>query len=518
MKFLAERKAPETLYATALSHCSRSKAYVTASDSEGVAADVAKYDGNRLYVAALSSFGDDHSDEDDEEGDVDSREDSEDEGPEDEVAGNESGSDGAEASEDKDEDLESGQVPSATRAVTQKRMKKEDTFTSHPTNLTKVIATCTVQKPNGAGSFRQVNEIPELQPAPTASTTGPAAICFFPPLASLKIPKKLNGVNWTQHPTEPDTYTRTDKTGITTTFKLTIILRAFDTVTHTYTKTYMNEAMAGVDPRAGLATKYNKWIFRIEERKDPAYNKVISRDPWIVAERVELYNCINEYCRSNRLPKFGPAKKETSLKMTELENWATRINAVGGKNRNKFAVRTQIFKAHEFKNKQIFDLLKHAEVQRAQKAQGLTVTNWTEQEFPQDAFPSSEFPTAEREKAVKAAAANDRQQKAGKNAMSETANKRKRGKSAAVVEDDSDEAEQEMADGDEEEDDVDLQVHPSKESRKADDNTTDAQRHEKTDAALEKMKDLIAAEDSDEGVEADNEGSDVDQESDIEDE
>jgi hypothetical protein len=184
----------------------------------------------------------------------------------------------------------------------------------------------------------------------------------------------------------------------------------------------------------------------------------------------------------------------------------------------KFAVRTQIFKAHEFKNKQIFDLLKHAEVQRAQKAQGLTVTNWTEQEFPQDAFPSSEFPTAEREKAAKAAAANDRQQKAGKNAMSETANKRKRGKSAAVVEDDSDEAEQEMADGDEEEDDVDLQVHPSKESRKADDNTTDAQRREKTDAALEKMKDLIAAEDSDEGVEADNEGSDVDQESDIEDE
>jgi hypothetical protein len=40
----------------------------------------------------------------------------------------------------------------------------------------------------------------------------------------------------------------------------------------------------------------------------------------------------------------------------------------------------------------------------------------------------------------------------------------------------------------------------------------------KTDAALERMKDLIAAKDSDEGVEADNEGSDVDQECDIEDE
>jgi hypothetical protein len=62
--------------------------------------------------------------------------------------------------------------------------------------------------------------------------------------------------------------------------------------------------------------------------------------------------------------------------MTELANWAARINAVGGKNR------TQIFKAHEFKNKEIFDLLKRAEMQRAQKAQDLTVPNWTEQEFP----------------------------------------------------------------------------------------------------------------------------------------
>jgi hypothetical protein len=86
----------------------RSKTYVTASDSEGVAADVAKYGGDRLYVAALSSFGDDNSDEDDDEGDVDSGEDSEDEEPEDKIAGNESGSDGAEASEDEDEDLESG--------------------------------------------------------------------------------------------------------------------------------------------------------------------------------------------------------------------------------------------------------------------------------------------------------------------------------------------------------------------------------------------------------------------------
>jgi hypothetical protein len=288
---------------------------------------------------------------------------------------------------------------------------------------------------------------------------------------SLKVPKKLNGVNWTPHPTEPDTYTRTDKPGNTTTFKSIIILRAFDTVTHKYTKVYMNESMAGVDPRTGLATKYNTWIFQIEERKDPTYIKVLSRDPWTVAERIQLYDYCDEYCRSNGLHKVGPAKKEISLKMTELANWAARINAVGVKNR------TQIFKAHEFKNKEVFDLLKRAEVQRAQKAQGLTVPNWSEQEFPHDAIPLSEFPTPEPDKAMKAAAAKDRQQKAGKNATSETANKPKRGKSAAVVEDDSDEAEQKMADGDEE-DDVDLQADPSKKSRKANGNTTDAQRRE----------------------------------------
>jgi hypothetical protein len=190
----------------------RSKAYVTASDSEGVAADVAMYGGARLYASALTSE-DDMSDDDDEEAASDFGDDMDGEYPEDDAV-DDAESDDAEASKDEDEHQGQATVIPANRTVLQKGKKKEETLTPHPKSPTKVITTLTVQRPDGSGTFTEIAEIPEIQDAFAAPVTGAPAVYFSPPLASVGVPRegktKILKGPWSPDPTVPDQYTCTD--------------------------------------------------------------------------------------------------------------------------------------------------------------------------------------------------------------------------------------------------------------------------------------------------------------------
>jgi hypothetical protein len=161
----------------------RSKAYVTASDSEGVAADVAKYGGVRLCAAALTSSAVDMSNDDSEEGDADSGEDIHHKQSEEEAAEDEAGSDGAEASKDEDEDLEQAQDPSAIRVVAQKKMKKERRsaliLTTSPKSSRLAPFRSQMERDHSARSTksRSCNPRPRLPPLARQPSTSSLLLC-----------------------------------------------------------------------------------------------------------------------------------------------------------------------------------------------------------------------------------------------------------------------------------------------------------------------------------------------------
>jgi hypothetical protein len=101
-------------------------------------------------------------------------------------------------------------------------------------------------------------------------------------------------------------------------------------------------------------------------RTGPLSKKKVPTDFWTVIEPCELYRCVNKYVRTKGLLGFGPYK-ESGMKDSVFTTWANRIDAVGGKNRNKDSVWSQVLKKRVALSKEIFEVLQRAKWQRDER-------------------------------------------------------------------------------------------------------------------------------------------------------
>lgn len=288
-----------------------------------------------------------------------------------------------------------GNVPAG---VNQALRHQGETFTPHPTDPTKIIARFRVEIPHQPGHFyEQVDTIPILDDSVDPPNDPP--YYFIPNLTRSKVEKRIraskkNGGQpnlWVRQGTS-DTWIRNDpKGGPDQVFKLQVMFRRFNKITHKYEDIYSNLGMLRTaDPNTKKwMYAYNKWIDQIRRRRDDDYEQKVKKDHWSVAERRALCIAINAYVRKAGLHRFG-SSQEVKIPQADMQVMADAVNNEGGMNRAPDAVRSQIFSSHPKKNKVIFDLMEQANDLRNRLAGDEKVPR--DQRYPYDAIPSHAFP------------------------------------------------------------------------------------------------------------------------------
>ena len=275
--------------------------------------------------------------------------------------------------------------------IIQQKFAKEETLSAHLTLRNKLIATLTIPVPNTSDVYTQTDIIPKLIVDITDVNTDLSGYLFHPPLLSCKIPKCSPYTPWIADPTSPNTYKSTGVNGYIITVTPTLILRTFDTASKRYLRAYKNPALLPIDINSkAWVTRYHKWIHQTRSRKDPLYKTIIQLEFWTIAERRELYTCINEYVHVHGLSAFQAPNggRKAVIKDDVFRAWAGRINLVGGSSRSSVSVRSQVFKARRGADREIADLLKRAEVLRRKMG-----TDGVDDEWLQYAIPLQDFPT-----------------------------------------------------------------------------------------------------------------------------
>ncbi|CAO2655762.1 Nn.00g045650.m01.CDS01 [Neocucurbitaria sp. VM-36] len=309
----------------------------------------------------------------------------------------------------KEEDSELSEVEEDStvgRNVRQRPISEKETFAPHPTDPTKIVATVRIRRSDNGGDFVQIDEIPELRVVPTTSVGTETKFIFYPPLVESKVPRQSRKTKnkpkgtWIKD-TSVEQWTRKIGDKIET-FKLTIIFRRFNVITHKYEAVYVSEnKLENADPNdKKWMYNYNKWIDQIKRRRDSTYVQVIHRTHWTIPEKRALYTAINDFCRELGLFRFGFGK-EAEMNTEDMQRLADAVNRVGGNNRNTDSVRSQIISAHADKNNEIRELLMRAEALRAKRQENKNLELPQLEEFPTHAISLSAFPTEEPEVKVK---------------------------------------------------------------------------------------------------------------------
>lgn len=240
--------------------------------------------------------------------------------------------------------------------------------------------------------------IPSPSPASPPSSQG--SLIFPSPLTS-KLPRALKSAPWRPNPGTHNTeWTRTNPSGDTSIWRVSIFFRRVDASSFTTQDSYSNASMlANIDPNnKHYRNGYNKWVGQFGRRWDGDYAqaKKAANTLWSGAERAALYAQVNAFCARDGVHRFG-FDDGCGLSNKVMRGVAAAVSGVPNPERKIprgiDAVRGQIGSARAGpnpKNRHVFEVLEKGRALRARLAKGEKLA--ASEMRPRAAIPLEDFP------------------------------------------------------------------------------------------------------------------------------